>query len=315
MDGHQNEYQAQVNPLDYTPGTGSELISVLWSELPNELIEDILDKAQAPRLALHTINVAPKSQFATDMPNEWTITMTLLQVNRRTRTRTLAALNENGICFNKHANRGNERRFKRLGVLMKCSEVVVEVQQRTIVYEGCFGQSKTKLLHAVAMRVPRAGLDGFSVDLTTTWYLLAQHATAAQLEKFRDHMIYTQPKTLHHSVHMRSEETEADHLDMAWSQLWKASEPYLLRPLRAVSLGLTFVISNMDTASFSPSSDRTGAQLVDVDDMKELVKSTHKQEEDFYVGLMAGSQDTKKEKLMHVLGLVWQYISSESDCA
>lgn len=57
MDDCKNESRSQVDPLGYTPGTGSQPMSVLWQELPSELVDDILDKALPGRLDLHTVDV------------------------------------------------------------------------------------------------------------------------------------------------------------------------------------------------------------------------------------------------------------------
>lgn len=252
--------------------------------------------------------------LATDMPDNWNTVLTLLRVRNRTHARTLESLDMNGIRVNNDVKRCTERHFKRLAVLRKCSSVSVEVQQVVRVDECSWGLSRTKLLQTATIRMPQAGENAFARKAETTWHLPPEQATADQLQELSKFMDDTELFPLFSNVHLKRNGSSAKGLEAAWSGLRRALDHSLFLHRHAVvhRHRIKSTIGKIDTASFFHSSRRTDEHRKDIHQMKELTEIARNQEREFDERIMAGSMTSEKEKLMQVLELVWQYISSVS---
>lgn len=138
---------------DTTPSTGELPMSVLWTELPPELVETVLDEAHPKELQLHVTPGAEKPVlksnekgilgpdvnkwlvgtlvFATDKPKAWKALFALLSLTKRARERALTAFKTTTIIrFDNEIKAFSAvYPFSTLNIMQTCSSVLVKTQQ------------------------------------------------------------------------------------------------------------------------------------------------------------------------------------------
>lgn len=117
---------------DTTPGSGELPISTLWTTLPNELVDQVLEVSQADHFDLHMgATGSPKSEetytLTTDQVEEWDRLFTLLRLTKDTRIRALRRFQDKATVHVDTLQDYREPRFGNLSILSSCPNIIVEV--------------------------------------------------------------------------------------------------------------------------------------------------------------------------------------------